>query len=75
MLTLSPTQPPETPSEPQISQDAARQMLAALRRAKRFIENGVELGFIRMPDRSTPDSAHETLPAITAALASVEQSP
>ena len=33
MLTLSPTQPPEAPSEQQITQDAARQMLAAPRAA------------------------------------------
>jgi len=40
----------------------------ALIRAKGFIVNGVELGFIRMPDPGTPDPAHETLPAIIAAL-------
>jgi hypothetical protein len=40
----------------------------ALIRAKGFIVNGVELGFIRMPDPGTPDPAHETLPAILAAL-------
>lgn len=48
---------------------AAPNMLAALKAAKQFIENGVELGFIRMPDRSTPDPAHNTLPAIKAAIA------
>lgn len=51
---------------------AAPSMLAALKRAKQFIENGVELGFIRLPDASTPDSAHETLPAIRAAIAAAE---
>jgi hypothetical protein len=38
----------------------------ALRKAKEFIENGIEFGFIRMPDEG--DSAHETLPMIRAAL-------
>jgi len=36
--------------------------------AKHFIINGVELGFIRMPDNDTPDPAHNTLPIIIAAL-------
>lgn len=40
----------------------------ALKKAKQFIENGVELGFIRMPDDDVPDPAHGTLPAIRAAL-------
>jgi hypothetical protein len=48
---------------------AAPELLAALRKAEQFIANGVELGFIRMPDPDTPDSAHDTLPAIRAAIA------
>jgi len=36
---------------------------AALRKAEQFIVNGVEFGYIRMPDADTPDPAHETLPA------------
>lgn len=51
---------------------AAPDMLAALMKAKQFIVNGVELGFIRMPDTSTPDPAHETLPIIEAAIAKAE---
>lgn len=43
-------------------------MLAALHKAREFIVNGADLGFIRMPDASTPDAAHETLPAIKAAI-------
>lgn len=57
---------------PEITQEAARAMLDALKRVRQFIENGVDLGFIRMPDRSTPDSAHDTLPAIRAAIALAE---
>jgi len=40
----------------------------ALRRADQFITNGTEFGFIRMPDASTPDPAHETPGIIRAAL-------
>jgi hypothetical protein len=35
-----------------------------LRSARFFIKNGVEFGYIRMPDEDTPDPAHETLPSI-----------
>jgi hypothetical protein len=51
---------------------AAPTMLAALLRAEQFIVNGVELGFIRLPDPGTPDSAHETLPAIRTAIAAAQ---
>ena len=37
-------------------------------KAVNFIENGVEFGFIRMPDADCPDPAHYTLPALHAAL-------
>lgn len=46
--------------------------LAALRAARHFIVNGVELGFIRMPDADTPDPAHDTLPMIEWAIAGLE---
>ena len=42
---------------------------AALRCADQFITNGIELGYIRMPDADTPDSAHKTSSIIRAALA------
>lgn len=42
---------------------------AAMEKADEFITNGIELGFIRMPDESTPDSAHETPKLIRAAVA------
>ncbi len=41
---------------------------AALVRADQFISNGIEFGFIRMPDTSTPDPAHETPEIVRAAL-------
>jgi hypothetical protein len=48
---------------------AAPEMFDALRLARMFIINGIELGFIRMPDKSTHDPVHDTLPSIEAALA------
>ena len=45
----------------------------ALKDAEQFISNGIEYGFIRMPDDDTPDSAHKTLPRIRAALSRTGQ--
>lgn len=45
-----------------------QRMSEALRRADQFISNGIELGFIRMPDADTPDSAHDTPGIVKAAL-------
>lgn len=46
----------------------SEQMVKALERADQFITNGIALGFIRMPDKDTPDSAHETPGIVQAAL-------
>lgn len=46
-----------------------QELVEALELARQFIVNGVEFGYITMPDVDTPDSAHETLPMIDAALA------
>lgn len=51
------------------------QLIEALRRADQFITNGIALGFIRMPDADTPDSAHQTPGLIRAALAAAEAQP
>ena len=45
---------------------------AALKDAIQFVENGIELGFIRMPDADTPDRAHGILDRLRAALAENE---
>lgn len=45
----------------------APELLEALECAEQFISNGVELGYIALPDR--PDPALDTLPAIRAAIA------
>ena len=48
---------------------AAPDLLAALEDARKFIVNGIELGYIHMPDPETPDRAHQTLPNIESAIA------
>lgn len=53
---------------PQPTPEVAK-LVEALEVAHRFIANGIELGYIQMPDSDTLDPAHETLPAIEAALA------
>lgn len=45
----------------------------ALERAEQFIVNGVDLGFIRLPDADVSDPAHDTLPAIRKALRALPQ--
>lgn len=52
--------------------NAIEQAKKALEAARRFIRNGVEFGYIRMPDADTPDPAHRTLPAIESALAALQ---
>ncbi len=49
--------------------ETERLRIRALRAAEQFIVNGIEMGYIQMPEPSTPDSAHDTLPLIRAALA------
>lgn len=41
---------------------------ALLRLARQFVVNGVDLGYIQMPDADTPDPAHDLVPMIDAAL-------
>lgn len=55
-------------TSPQPAPDVAK-VVESLEVAHRFIANGIELGYIQMPDSDTLDPAHETLPAIEAALA------
>ena len=49
------------------------QLKLALKSAEQFIENGVEYGYITMPDPETPDKAHKMLPEIKAALSAAER--
>ena len=51
---------------------AIQSLVKALDGAERFISNGIELGFIRMPDRDDP--ALETLPNIRSVLSKLRGS-
>lgn len=51
------------------------QALAALESAQRFIRNGVEFGYVRMPDADTPDPAHRTPGLIDAAIRALSAQP
>jgi hypothetical protein len=52
----------------QESQDLIEVMSTALKYADQFISNGIELGYICMPDSDIPDSAHQTPAIVKAAL-------
>ena len=45
-----------------------KELEAALLEADQFITNGIELGYIRMPDADVPDAAHHIPGNIRAAL-------
>lgn len=49
-------------AETKLAESQAREavMREALHTANQFMSNGIELGYIRMPDKDCPDSAHET---------------
>ena len=47
---------------------AAPELLAALEEAKQFIQNGIEYGYINMPEKRDHDSATETPGKIEAAI-------
>ena len=54
---------------PQPSSDkVAPELLAALEEAKQFIQNGIEYGYINMPEKRDHDSATETPGKIEAAI-------
>lgn len=55
-------------SAPGLSDEDTLSVAAALESARVFIKNGVELGYIRMPDADCPDPAHGTLPLIERAM-------
>jgi hypothetical protein len=54
---------------------ADTRLVEALEHARLFIVNGIDLGYIKMPDVDTPDPAHDTLPMIEAALATHKGEP
>lgn len=52
--------------------EALDEARSALARADQFITNGIALGYIRMPDADTPDSAHQTPGIVRAALSKLD---
>ena len=50
---------------------ASVDLLEACKKARQFIENGVEYGYIHLPDK--PDPALDTLPQICAAIDKAEE--
>lgn len=48
------------------------ELLAALKEADLFIKNGIELGFIKMPHKDTPDRAHKVPGIVSSAIAKCE---
>ncbi|MFY3081995.1 hypothetical protein ACOTF2_18190 [Achromobacter xylosoxidans] len=55
------------------SDHARNAALEALEAAQRFIRNGIELGYIRMPDADTPDPAQRTPDLIDAAIRALKR--
>ena len=49
--------------------EVAPALLEACEVALSFISNGIELGYITMPDLDTPDSAHATPDVLRSAIA------
>lgn len=49
------------------------ELVEALKAASVFIRNGIELGFVRMPDKDTPDPAHLVPGMLEAAIAKAER--
>ncbi|MGX9693837.1 hypothetical protein ACTJNK_26110 [Achromobacter anxifer] len=60
---------------PQASEAVRDTALTALQAARQFINNGIELGFIRMPDADVPDPAHRTPGLIDAAIRALSAQP
>lgn len=58
-----------------LSDERVLAVAAALESARVFIRNGVELGYIRMPDTDCPDPAHGTLPLIERAMHMLSRAP
>lgn len=54
-------------------QSECERLRTAAKHAVQFISNGVELGYIKMPDQDTPDPAHNTLLMLKVAIAQQEK--
>lgn len=67
--------PPSDDAAPPASEAVRTQVLAALESAQRFIRNGVEFGYVSMPEADTSDPAHRTPGLIDAAIRALSAQP
>ncbi|MDF0506531.1 hypothetical protein POK33_37900 [Burkholderia cenocepacia] len=65
----APVRAPADAGEARLTDEQYDKVRLGLTAAKHFIANGIELGFIRMPDADCPDPAHNTPKLIDEALA------
>lgn len=59
-------------SAPAREREALKDAARTLHLAEQFIENGIEFGYIQMPDKDTPDAAHDMLPTIAKTSARID---
>ena len=57
--------------EQAFANEKVKALVEALKSADQFISNGIELGYIRMPDPDTTDAAIKTPAKVSAALAAI----
>ena len=65
----SPSPPAQANARDGLTDEPRDKAEIALSSAKRFIANGIEFGYVRMPDADCPDPAHNTPKLIDDALA------
>jgi len=59
--------------EQAFANEKVKALVEALKSADQFISNGIELGYIRMPDPDTTDAATKTPAKVRAALAAIKE--
>jgi hypothetical protein len=53
--------------------EVVERAVEAMQSAQRFIKNGVEFGYVRMPDVDCPDPAHKTPELLRASITELQQ--
>ncbi|WP_392390110.1 hypothetical protein [Burkholderia multivorans] len=74
-IAAAPQPPAQADAREGLTDEQRTMVRTALAAAKQFIANGVELGFIRMPDTDCPDPARSTPKLIDGALALLDAHP
>lgn len=69
MVAAAPQPTAQADARERLTDEQHAKVRLGLTAAKKFIANGIELGFIRMPDADCPDPAHDTPKLIDEALA------